>query len=68
MSEQGKTGIVVWTLSSPYVFVGGQARSGGNRHKVQALVGWRLLARNRSQPRRPFPSRRARSIPVLPEM
>ena len=53
---------------SPYVFVGGRLEVEGTGATVQALVGWQVLARGRSQSRRALSARRARAVPVLPEM
>ena len=46
----------------------GKAGGRGDRREVQALLGWQVLARGRSQSRRALPARGARSVPVLPEM
>ena len=38
MAEAGKTGVVVWTMSSPYVFVGGTA--GGRGDRARFAISW----------------------------
>ena len=68
MAEEGKTGVVVWTMSQPLRLRRGKAGGRGDRREVQALLGRQVLARGRSQSRRALPARGARSVPVLPEM
>ena len=68
MAEEGKTGIVVWTMSSPYVFVGGRLEVEGTGAKFKLSwdgKSWHEVDRNLDGL---FPARGARSVPVLPEM
>ncbi len=49
MAEEGKTGIVVWTMSSPYVFVGGRLEVEGTGAKFKLSwdgKSWHEVDRN----------------------
>ena len=49
MAEEGKTGIVVWTMSSPYVFVGGRLEVEGTGARFQLSwdgKSWHEVDRN----------------------
>ena len=68
MAEEGKTGIVVWAMSSPYIFVGGrlEVEGAGARFKLSwDGESWHEIDRKLDGL---FPPRGARSVPVLPEM
>ena len=51
MAEDGKTGSIVWTMNSPYVFVGGRIEAEGNECTVLPVSGWKDAGRKcRQQP------------------
>ena len=67
MAEEGKTGAIVWTMRSPYIFVGGNWSSTGPA-EVRDLAGWADMGRDWPRSRQVFWAIEAVALCLSPEM
>ena len=63
-AEEGKTGVIVWTLRSPYVFVGGRLDVEGSGARICPLARWQEMGRGGAKSRQVLPVDGRRALPV----